>query len=365
MRPLRFILSTGIFSALFSALLSAVLSIVLFAALLTPTVMAKVVGTLDNVETNTSILIDGVVDTAWSAAPVLKVYINKIPYQPNNGYEGIKQTTYTIQSMRKQGDIYFLIQWADPTESVNRFPWMQQADGRWQQLMNKDDTGHDNTYYEDKMAVLWNINLKTFNKKGCAAACHMAKDGMQKGIADKAPGRKYTKAGTTIDMWHWKGVRSNPVGQADDQYIHDNTEPKANKNWGRSGDAKTGGGYSNNVQGGQPAFVQSDLTNESVVVLDAKKMPLDASWLQTNRIPGIVTAPFTGSRGDLTAKGVWNDGIWTLEIRRAMVTTGDKSSIQDVQFIDLSKAYDFGVSVFDNSQINHVYHDGVLQLRFK
>ncbi|WP_392339174.1 ethylbenzene dehydrogenase-related protein [Moritella marina] len=98
--------------------------------------------------------------------------------------------------MRKQGDIYFLIQWADPTESVNRFPWMQQADGSWQQLMNKDDTGHDNTYYEDKMAILWNINLKSFKKKGCAAACHMAKGGMQKGIVDKAPGRKYTKS------WH-------------------------------------------------------------------------------------------------------------------------------------------------------------------
>jgi hypothetical protein len=39
--------------------------------------------------------------------------------------------------------------------------------------------------------------------------------------------------------------------------------------------------------------------------------------------------------------------------------------VQDVQFNDLNKAYSFGVSVFDNSQINHVYHNGVLNMVFK
>jgi hypothetical protein len=47
------------------------------------------------------------------------------------------------------------------------------------------------------------------------------------------------------------------------------------------------------------------------------------------------------------------------------VTTGEKSNIQDVQFDDLSKDYNFGISVFDNSQINHLYHDDVLTLKFK
>lgn len=345
--------------------LLSIVSIALLPTLLIPTALAKVVGTLDNIETREAILIDGMVDSAWSAAPVLKVNLSKTPYQPNNGYGGIKQTTYMLQSMRQQGDIYFLIRWPDPTKSVERFPWMLQADGRWLQLMNKDDTGHSNTYYEDKMAILWNINLNTFKKKGCAAACHMAKNGKQKGLVDKAPGRKYTKPGTTIDMWHWKAVRSNPVGQADDQYIHDNTDPKANKNWGRSGDAKTGGGYKNNVKEGLPGFVQSDLSHDATVVLAANKIPFTMSWKQTDRIPGIVTAAFTGSRGDLTAKGTWKDGMWILEIRRPMVTVGNKSRVQDVQFSDLSATYDFGVAIFDNSQINHVYHDGVLQMRFK
>lgn len=341
------------------------LTIAVSAAIAVPAVQAKVVGTLENVKTSEAITIDGNIDAAWSKATALKVNVDKTPYKPNNGYEGITKSTYTIKSMRKDGDIYFLVQWTDPTESLNRFPWMKQADGSWKQLANKDDTGHDNTYYEDKMSILWNINLKTFAKKGCAAACHMAKNGMTNGIADKSPGRKYTKEGTTIDMWHWKGVRTNPVGQLDDQYIDDNTDPKANKGWGRKGDSKTGGGYVNNVKDGAPEFVEADLAPDADVVLESKKIPMPADWSRTDRVPGVTVSPFIGSRGDVSAKGVWKDGMWTLEIRRALVTTGENAKTQDVQFDDLSKAYDFGVSVFDNSQINHIYHDGVLQLKFK
>jgi hypothetical protein len=82
-------------------------------------------------------------------------------------------------------------------------------------------------------------------------------------------------------------------------------------------------------------------------------------------VPGIVVAPFQGPRGDLTAKGLWKNGQWTVEIKRTLVTAGDKAKEQDVQFDDLKRAYYFGVSVFDNSQINHVYHEGVHRLTFK
>ena len=82
-------------------------------------------------------------------------------------------------------------------------------------------------------------------------------------------------------------------------------------------------------------------------------------------MPGIVVAPFDGSRGDIAAKGVWKNGVWTVEIRRKLVTTGDKVKEQDVQFDDLKKTYYFGVSVFDNTAINHTYHEGVHRLTFK
>jgi hypothetical protein len=340
------------------------LSIAISTAIMVPLSQAETIGTLKNVETSSAIIIDGIVDESWSEAPALEVTLDKTPYQPSNGYVGVTNSTVTLKSLRSGADIYFLVQWTDSTQSLDRFPWMKQSDGSWEQLSNKDDTGHDNTYYEDKMAFLWNINYKTFEKKGCGAACHMANDGIQNGLTDTSPGRKYTKNGATIDMWHWKGVRMNPVGQIDDQYINDNTDPEVNSGWGRSGDSKISGGYSNNVQDGGPAFVQADLDQDAVVILDSKKIAMTESWSQTNRIPGIITSKIAGSRGDIASKGIWEDGVWTVEIQRSLITTGENSATQDVQFNDLSKAYDFGISIFDNSQINHVYHDGVIQLEF-
>ena len=64
-------------------------------------------------------------------------------------------------------------------------------------------------------------------------------------------------------------------------------------------------------------------------------------------------------------KSVWKNGEWTLEIKRALVTTGEKADIQDVQFKDLDKAYYFGLAVFDNTQINHLYHKGPIELNFQ
>jgi len=56
------------------------------------------------------------------------------------------------------------------------------------------------------------------------------------------------------------------------------------------------------------------------------------------------------------------DGRWTLEMRRALVTPAGEA--EDVQFNDLSKSYEFGVAIFDNSQINHASHETVLRLTF-
>lgn len=321
--------------------------------------------TLQSVKSMSEISIDGVAGSVWNKAPSVKVKLNKLPYKPNNGYLGIKKTTVQMKSLYDDQYVYFLMTYKDPTYSMNRFPWVKQADGSWKQLANKDDTGHDNTYYEDKFAILWDINADGFAKKGCNAACHRASDGKVNGIKTKSPARKYTKLGQTIDMWHWKGVRTNPNGQIDDQYIDSNTDPKKNAGWGRKGDHKTGGGYVDNVDGKQPKFVAPILTEDAVVIFDAVKQPFSADYQATKRIPGIVTQPFTGSRGDIATVGLWNEGVWTLEIKRKLVTTGENANIQDVQFNDMGKVYPFGIAVFDNTQINHLFHRDVLNLEFK
>jgi hypothetical protein len=323
---------------------------------------------LVSVKTSSSITLDAKAERAWNKAKVLKVKVSKLPYKPSNGYTGMKATTVKIRSLYDQENIYFLVQYKDPTLSLERFPWVKQADGSWKQLSNKDSTGHDNTYYEDKVGIFFNVNARGFKKKGCDVSCHMTEAGMNNGIPDKSAGRKYTKPGQTIDMWHWKGVRTNPLGLFDDQFVDSVNDPKKNKNWGRHGDHKLGGGYKNNVNGDKtrPAFMNRPASEASkYFVMPNSKVPFVDTFQTGDVVPGIVLSPFTGSRGDIKVKGVWKNGVWTLEFKRKLVTTGEHAKIQDVQFDNLKKAYYFGVSVFDNSQINHIYHKGPIKLTFK
>jgi hypothetical protein len=94
--------------------------------------------TLTSVKTDKPILLSGVADNAWQKAAPLKVTLDNLPYEPNNGYAGMQETTVTIKSLYDDKYIYFLLQYKDPTESLERFPWIKQPDGSWKQMKNKD-----------------------------------------------------------------------------------------------------------------------------------------------------------------------------------------------------------------------------------
>ena len=326
-------------------------------------VTAQAGTTLTSVKTNKPILLSGAVDNAWQKTVPMKVTLDNLPYEPSNGYPGMKETTVSMKSLYDDEYIYFLIQYDDPTKSLARFPWVKQADGSWKQMKNKDSTGHDNTYYEDKTAIFWNINTKGFKEEGCAISCHMDIEG------DTSAGRKFTNnPGETIDIWHVKNVRTSPLGQVDDQFMDDTNNGKSNKGFGRKGDMKTGGGYKNNYNKDKtgPAYMNFPPSESAkYYVLPSLKTPFVDIFKPGDVVPGIVIDAFQGPRADIEMRGKWVNGMWTLEIRRKLVTTGEKSNSQDVQFDDLSKTYYFGISVFDNSQINHLYHDDVLALQFK
>ena len=319
--------------------------------------------TLTSVKTDKPILLSGTADDAWKKAAPLKVTLDNLPYEPNNGYDGMQETTVTMKSLYDDEYIYFLIQYNDPTKSLARFPWIKQKDGSWKQMKKKDSTGHDNTYYEDKVGIFWNINTEGFNNEGCMIACHMDIEG------DTSAGRKFTNnAGETIDMWHVKNVRTSPLGQVDDQFVDSTSDGKTNKGWGRKGDVKTGGGYTNNVNKDKtaPAYMNYPPSKEAqYYILPSLKTPFVDIFKPGDVVPGIIIDAFQGPRGDIEMRGKWDKGVWTIEIRSQLVTSGEKSEIQDVQFDDLSKIYNFGISVFDNSQINHLFHDDTLTLQFK
>ena len=75
-------------------------------------------------------------------------------------------------------------------ERDNTFSWEMQPDGSWKILASPNRGLNDeNVYYEDKLAVIWNINDSIFgftDKFSCTSVCH----GGEKG---KAYGNKYSE----------------------------------------------------------------------------------------------------------------------------------------------------------------------------
>ncbi|MBI2958347.1 MAG: ethylbenzene dehydrogenase, partial [Chloroflexi bacterium] len=245
---------------------------------------------------------------------------------------------------------------------VRRAPFQKQADGTWKKLSDPNDKGGDNNlYYEDKMAMIWNINdsIAGFNTQGCFVVCHAGEPG-------KAFGNKYTaNAGESGDIWHWKSIRTGTVGQIDDQYV-DNTRYNAQTapEAGRKSDPKTAGGYADNTLDDKklPKFaLPGNKAAPPYWIIDGEKVALDDSkYKASDEVPGIIVATFSGDRGDFTSANVYRDGKYTLEWSRKLNT----GSQFDVQYTDLGKTYYFGVAVFDNAQVRHAFSGGVNKLVF-
>jgi len=321
-------------------------------------------------KTSAVVAVDGVAEKAWQAAQTTSVLLDEMPYEPNNGYNGINKTTIEMKALYDDQYLYMQFKWEDPTLSLARFPWEKQDDGTWKVLKNLDSTLHENTYYEDKLAIYWNISERGFAKKGCDKSCHMAEKGILEGVKDTSSGRHYTLAGF-VDEWHWKATRTNVNHQMDDGYL--DSEHGTNEKWGRHADPKIGGGYFYNVDRGQAKGKQTPVwmslrTQQAASskpiyhLMENEKIPFSDVFNAGDVLPGIVTSPFEGQRADVVARGEWKDDAWILEIKRKLTTTD--SPDQDVQFSDLGKKYHFGVTAFDNSQIAHIYHNGSIRLVF-
>ena len=297
-------------------------------------------------------------DPAWAKAPELKVKLDNGAHFDNGS------TTVALKAVYTADRISILVRYADPTQSSRREPFVKQPDGKWVKLHDPDDKGGDNTkYYEDKFALLWNINksIKNFDSVGCFALCHAGEPG-------KPFGNKYTASeGELADLWHMKSVRTGYIGQVDDQYVdHTRYDKDKAPDAGRKGDPKTGGGYDDiKLVNGKPEFMSKDgkaANKGGTYYLRAEdKVPFDDSkFVAGDEVASILVSRFTGDRGEIDAAIGYKDGMWTTALTRKL-ETGSK---YDVQFSDLGAEYLFGFAAFDNAQVRHAYHNAPLKLNF-
>lgn len=308
-------------------------------------------------------VLDGNVDPVWNDAPALTVPVS-------GGWAG--SLTVSMKSVHDGNNVYFLLRYSDPDKSERRQPWVKNADGSWTKVPAKTpgwsswSAKDPNAAYEDKLAMIWNINdsIAGFNESGCTVLCHWT--------GPPQP-RKYTNApGEKGDMWHWKAVRTAPVGQVDDQYVDDCTNVAACDEYGRHSDPKTGGGYSDNKATGVSTPVYSSPTQPAppYYIMNGEKTPFSDTYSSGDEIAGILVSAITGDRGQIASGSSYDEAThtWTVEIGRALVTPSQTdpsvNSPNDIQFDDLSDEYHFGLAIFDNAQIEHSTSSGGYKMIF-
>ena len=294
-------------------------------------------------------------DAAWAGAQALTVKA----YGGANFKGG--ETTATLKAVTSGDMIYFLIQYDDPTQSMRRGPYQKQSDGTWKKLKDPNDKGgDDNVYYEDKWAIIWNINdsIAGFNQNGCAVFCHVGEG--------KPFGNKYTnKEGEIGDMWHLKSMRNGVFGQVDDQYVdHTRYDKDKSPNAGRKGDPGGPDYKAFGLVNDKPEFMSKDgkaaNAGGTYYIKDGDQVAFDDSKFKPgDEVASYVVYKLQGDRGDIQVAYKWDNGKWTYEVARKL-KTGSKF---DVQF-EPGKTHYFGFAAFDNAQVRHAMAPDVLKLVF-
>jgi len=254
------------------------------------------------------------------------------------------------KSVFTKDEIFFRLEWPDKDKSTNKNAW-KFAGGKWvKQKAN-----------EDRLGVMWEINrIDKFATKGCAVLCHNeSKDNKEWYYSTSSKKEKG-------DLWHWKSVRSNPVGFTEDGFVVDN--PKKEPEKGRKRDAgnkayKAGNNRTKDKKGpaytqdpAQKASIPGTLLKTEAIELTSAHTPKEGDWL-----PGyVLNTDWKDSFGDIKTQGVWKDGKWTVVMSRKLDTGYD----DDVQY-NTRKKYPFAIAVFDNAHEHNSYNSEPLKLQFK
>jgi len=261
-----------------------------------------------------------------------------------------KNIELKAKSIYTKDEIFFRFEWPDKDKSMDKNAW-KFTSGKWaKQKAN-----------EDRLGVLWEINrIDKFATKGCAILCHNESKNNKEWYF--SVNSKKEKG----DLWHWKAVRSHPVGYTEDGYLVENPSKEPEK--GRKRDAgnkpyKASNNRTKDKKG--PAYMQDPSKSASIpgslLASEAVKIEGSSKFKEGDKIPGyLIHKNWKGSFADVETQGVWKNGKWTVLISRKLQTGND----DDVQY-NTRKKYPFGVGVFDNSGAEHSYNSEPLKLQFK
>ncbi len=227
-------------------------------------------------------------------------------------------------------DLYLRLSWVDSTRNDNIRGWSYDGSA-W----------HSNGDFEDGIGILWDSERK-YPDFTCSYACHLDDFGVS-GQSFRGHNRmKLFKPGPLLDLWNWKAGRTGLLAFADDRYIDQK---------GMHGDLPGELFHPNSLRQVRPQMKGEVFAAGDRPVYDYDGVAIEGQTLTLySRAPGYLTDAPTGDRADVVARSFWQDGRWTLVLRRAL----DTGSERDARFAPGEEsAISFGISLMDNSLYEH------------
>jgi len=263
-------------------------------------------------------------------------------------FEG-KDIELKTKSVYTKDEIFFRFEWSDKDKSMQKNAW-KFSGGKFNKIKAN----------EDRLGLVFEINrIDKFATKGCAVLCH------NESKNEKEWYYAASSAKEKADLWHWKSVRSNPVGYTEDGYVVFNSSKEPEK--GRKRDAGSGTKAKSNRTKDKsgPAYMQDPSKTASIpgtlLVAHVVEIKDNSKFKEGDEISGyMLYTDWKDSFADVKTKGVWQNGKWTVMMSRKLDTGYD----DDAQF-NTRKKYPFSLAVFDNSGGHDSYNAEPLKLQFK
>ena len=241
----------------------------------------------------------------------------------------------SIKAIYTDKEVYFRVRWADSTENRDHLPWVWDAEKEQYVIAQQIE---DSAILSFEAGCAWNPSLLA--------------------------GYQYD-----FDGWRWMAARSDPVGQAWDLTgnIADQAHPLLKPTPYQSRNSENVWNVKFLDYDGEEishqsweeldrsylyrpvrpmSYYRAEVDGLKVTDLDAKlPAPLEPPEDETQTFPQFEAVKLEGDAGDVSAKGHWQDGYWTVEFRRTLVTPTDV--LTDSVFNRLTQ---FSVHVFDQTE---------------
>lgn len=331
--------------------------------------------------------------------PTLQGHIPAFPEDNfhGNGLSGLvddRVLPYDVQAAYNNDTFFWRVSYRG--NEGKRHEYIRYTNGAWQREggdrrdaqgtidgdVQQGDQTINSTIYEQRTTIMVNdpgavLNVDNFGEFGCFLSCHNYSRHMPEWTAANGHDGKYivpsdatgsVDGDKLLDLWHWRGARSNPIGRADDQHIIARdfvpNDGDGSDTGGRKGDAGTSVFRAQgmdpvtgpdflmdpNTTSGKFVFAWENFwTTPFYYMVDdnaqqagprapnpgiiayADALALGYAPSEGDTVPRRILRAGEGSRADITSIGTTftpetpdsSYGIWNVEMQRAMDTGND------------------------------------------